>query len=101
MSENQPWTISNFKIVIDVTGHPWASSGSEQNSRYTRNHANDLLRVIQPMAEALSEHYASARIEGEKVCKFCGHNWYLALDENGSPICCEAAMNAAAEKETK
>lgn len=94
------WKVDNFRVIIDVDGHPWLCT-ADKDERFTRDHANDLVKVLSPLVESLSRHYKSIRVEGDLVCKFCGHDWNAALDENKKPICCGKAVELSDKEATQ
>jgi len=93
MSKQSGWIRSNHRIVIDVTGHPWVCDGKDQNQKYTESHAEDLMKILRPMADNISSYYGNPRLESDRFCRFCDSNWDDSLDENGAPICCQKAVD--------
>lgn len=97
MSDKRIWKIDNFKVVVDVTGQPWVATNPLVDEGFKRDHAEDLAKIVRALTETLSKHYVNVRVDAEKVCRFCGHNWEAALDERGNPICCESAIDMQTE----
>ena len=85
----------NYRVVIPVNDHPWMVNKDEveKNAKFITDHANDLAKVIRPVAEALSRHYGKPSVESDTVCAFCEYPWESAREENGKPACCDKAID--------
>jgi len=82
----------NYRVVIPVSTHPWISSKGtqEDHERLMSDYCRAIVALVQRHLDV-----EPASVESDVVCRFCEYPWKSALDDNGLPACCQAAIDEA------
>ncbi len=86
---------SNFRAVV----YPYENKISTPTPDESRENCQKLRAEINRHVDEISDVHVVWDTSIE--CSFCGYGWEAALDENGSPVCCDKAIEEETERRKK